>query len=102
VVIPNRALRQQLEELGESLEAVLEDFEDAAAQRGRLDKAREEDALACIHRAATLCAHATEATCMANDAAWHHADEEAARCLNAVRDLVRRIGKLGDRVRPAP
>jgi hypothetical protein len=101
-LIPGRALRQRLTELGAPLEAVLEDFEDALARRGRLDKGREAEVLTAIHRAATLCAHATEAALMANDAAWRHADEDAARGLDTVRKLVTAIDELGDRARPAP
>jgi hypothetical protein len=100
-LIPSWALRQRLTELGGPLEAALEDFEDAVARRGRLDKARETEVLAAIHRAATLCAHATEAALMANDAAWRHADEDVARGVDTVRKLVTAIDELGDRARPA-
>jgi enoyl reductase-like protein len=101
-LIPGRVLRQRLTELGGPLEAVLEDFEDAMARRSRFDRGREADVLASIHRAATLCAHATEAALMANDAAWRHADEDAARGVDTVRQLVKAIDELGDRARPAP
>jgi hypothetical protein len=101
-LIPGRALRQRLTELGRPLEAALEDFEDALSRRSRFDKGREAEVLASIHRAATLCAHATDAALMANDAAWRHADEDAARGLETVRKLVKAIDELGDHARPAP
>jgi hypothetical protein len=99
--IPGRDLRRQLTEFGRPLDAVLEDFEDVQTRRGRLGRGREAEVLACIHRAATLCAHATEAALMANDAAWRHDDEDAARVLETVRELVRTIDEIGDQVRPA-
>jgi hypothetical protein len=99
-VMPARALRQKLTELGGPLDAVLEDFEDVLAHRAALDKGRSLDVLACIHRAATLCAHATETALMAHDASWRHDDDDVSRRLERVRELVRAIDELGGHVRP--
>jgi hypothetical protein len=54
-----------------------------------------------MHRAATLCAHATEAAQMAHDATRRYDVEDVARCLDTVRVLVKKIDELGDAVRPA-
>lgn len=99
--MPERALRRELTELGGPLDAVLEDFEDALAQR-RPGKAREDAVLAAVQRAATLCAHATEAALMANEAAWRYDADEVGRYLDTVRLLVKKIDELGDEVRPGP
>jgi hypothetical protein len=100
--MPDRELRRELTELAGPLEAVLEDFEDALGRRRDLDAARDAEALACIHRAATLCAHATEAALMANEAAWRYDDQDVVRRVDTVRQLVTRIDELGDQARPAP
>ncbi len=99
-VMPERALRHELTQLGGPLEAVLEDFEDAVARRSGYDQARARAVLTAVHRAATLCAHATEAAQMADEAARRHAAEDVARCLDTVRLLVKKIDELGDEVRP--
>ncbi len=99
-VMPERALRHELSQLAGPLEAVLEDFEDAAGQRGTYGRARAVEILGCMHRAATLCAHATEAAQMANDATRRYDVEDVARCLDTVRVLVKKIDELGDAVRP--
>jgi hypothetical protein len=99
-MMPERVLREELTQLGGPLDAVLEDFEDAMAHRGGRDAAPEPEVLARIHRAATLCAHATEAALMANEAAWRYAQEDVTRCVDTVRGLVKKIDALGDEVRP--
>jgi uncharacterized membrane protein YccC len=98
--MPDRDLRRELTDLAGPLEATLEDFEDALAYRRRLSPDRDAAILADIHRAATLCAHATEAAMMANEAAWRYDDEDVVRCLERVRTLVKKIDELGDEARP--
>ncbi|HYY09603.1 MAG TPA: hypothetical protein VE781_01620 [Kineosporiaceae bacterium] len=98
--MPERQLRSDLTDLAGPLEAVLEDFEDAAAQRAGYDEAGAAAVLGCVHRAATLCSHATEAAQMANQAAWRADADDVARCLDTVRVLVKKIDELGDEVRP--
>jgi len=98
--LPERALRHELTQLAGPLEAVLEDFEDAAAQRTSYDRSRAVEILGCMHRAATLCTHATEAAQMAHDATRRYDVEDVARCLDTVRLLVKKIDELGDAVRP--
>jgi hypothetical protein len=99
-LLPERVLRHELAQLAGPLEAVLEDFEDAAAQRSSYSRARAVEILGCMHRAATLCAHATEAAQMAHDATRRYDVEDVARCLDTVRVLVKKIDELGDAVRP--
>lgn len=99
-MMPERALRQELTRLGGPLEVVLEDFEEAKAARLKLDPNRDAEILAAIHRAATLCAHATEAALMANEAAWRYATGDVARCLDTVQVLIKKIDELGDAARP--
>jgi hypothetical protein len=98
--MPDRALRRELEHLGGPLEATLEDFEDALAQRRHMTVDRDARVLGDVHRAATLCAHATEAALMANQAAWRYDDDDVARCADTVRILVKKIDELGDAARP--
>jgi uncharacterized membrane protein YccC len=98
--MPDRALRRDLEQNAGPLEATLEDFEDALAQRQHLSPDRDAEVLGSIHRAATLCAHATEAALMANEAAWRDDDEEVARCAERAAVLVKKIDELGDAARP--
>ena len=98
--MPDRDLRRELTDLASPLEATLEDFEDVLADRRRLPPERDAAILADVHRAATLCAHATEAALMANDAAWRYNDEDVVRYLETVRTLVKKIDELGDEARP--
>ena len=95
----DRALRRELARLGEPLDEVLADVEDAAADRSRYDRPRAVAVLGCIHRAATLCAHATEAALMAAAATRRGDPQDVARCLDTVRLLVKRIDELGDEIR---
>ncbi len=95
----DRALRRELARLGEPLDVVLVDVEDAAARRSSYDAARAAAVLGCIHRAATLCAHATEAALMAGEAARSRDADDVERCLDTLRRLVTRIDELGDEVR---
>jgi hypothetical protein len=98
--IPDRALREDLLQLAGSLEAALEDFEDVFANRRRFSADQDTKVLAEVHRAATLCAHATEAALMANEAAWRYDDEDVVRCVGTVRSLIKRIDELGDEANP--
>jgi hypothetical protein len=97
--MPDRALRRELTQLAGPLDATLEDFEDAFAARRRFQADRDIEVLGAVHRAATLCAHATEAALMANEAAWRYDDEDVVRCVDTVRSLVKRIDELGDEAR---
>jgi hypothetical protein len=98
--MPDRALRRELTDLAGPLEAALEDFEDALANRRHPQVDRDTEILGGVHRAATLCAHATEAALMANEAAWRYDDEDVVRCVDTVRTLVKKIDELGDAARP--
>ncbi len=95
----DRTLRRELALLGEPLDAVLADVEEAAAHRTRYDAARAAAVLGCIHRAATLCAHATEAALMVGEAARRRDAGAVERCLATLRRLVTTIDELGDEVR---
>ena len=99
-MMPDHNLRRELTHLAAPLEGVLDDVEQAAARRKSYDTDRAEEMLANIHRAATLCAHATEAAEMANDATRHHEVDDVARCLDTVRLLIKKIGEIGDQVNP--
>jgi hypothetical protein len=98
--MPDRALRRELTQLAGPLEAALEDFEDALANRQRFQPDRDAEVLGQVHRAATLCAHATEAALMANEAAWRYDDEDVLRRVDMVRSLVKKIDELGDGASP--
>jgi hypothetical protein len=100
--MPDRALRRDLMQLAGALEAALEDFEDAFANRRGLQAGRDTEVLSLVHRAATLCAHATEAALTANEAAWRYDDEDVLRRLDTVRSLVKKIDELGDEASPQP
>ena len=100
--MPDRALRRDLGQSAGPLEATLEDFEDVLLRRRQLDAERDAEVLGYIHRAATLCAHATEAALMANEAAWRYDDEDVVRCVDTVRTLVKKIDELGDQANPPP
>ena len=97
--LTDRALRRELARLGEPLDVVLADVEEAAAGRSRYDAARAAAVLGCIHRAATLCAHATEAALMVGSAARRRDAHDVARCLETLGLLVTRIDELGDEIR---
>ena len=99
-LMPERKLRSELAELGGALEAVLEDFEDAADRRRAYDRDAAAAVLKVMHHAATLCSHATEAALLANEAAWRHDEVEVARRLDEVRGIVRTIDDFGAEVTP--
>jgi hypothetical protein len=101
-VTPDHSLRRELTHLAAPLDAVLEDLQEAAERRRTYDPERAEELLAAIHRAATLCAYATEAAQMANEATRHHDADDVARCLDTVRLLIKKIDEIGDEVRPQP
>jgi hypothetical protein len=100
--MPDRALRRDLLQLAGVLEAVLEELEHAFANRRTLQAGRDTEVLGLVHRAATLCAHATEAALLANEAAWRYDDEEVMRRVDTVRSLVKKIDELGDEASPEP
>jgi hypothetical protein len=99
-MMPDHHLRRELTHVAGPLEAVLDDVEQAAARRKTYDSDRAEDVLAGIHRAATLCAHATEAAEMANQATRHREIDDVARCIDTVRLLIKKIDEIGDEVNP--
>jgi hypothetical protein len=101
-VISDHSLRRELTHLAAPLDAVLEDLEAAAGRRRSYDGVRAEEVLASIHRAATVCAHATEAAQLAGEAARHHEAGDVARCVDTVRLLVKKIDEIGDEVNPQP
>jgi hypothetical protein len=82
------------------LEAAFGDFEDVFEGRSRLSPDHDLAALGHVHRAATLCAHATEAAEMANEATRHHEVDEVTRCIDTVRLLIKKIDEIGDEVNP--
>jgi len=98
----DHTLRRELTHVASPLDAVLEDLEHAAAGQRAYDAERAEQVLAYIRRAATLCAHATEAALMADEATRHHAAEDVAACLDTVRGLIKKIDEIGDAVNPQP
>jgi hypothetical protein len=99
-IMPDRTLRRELLQLAVPLEAALEDFEDAFANRRRVSTDHAIEVLAQVHQAATLSAHATEAALMANEAAWRYDDEDVVRCVDTVRSLIKKIDELGDGASP--
>jgi ElaB/YqjD/DUF883 family membrane-anchored ribosome-binding protein len=99
-VMPDHALRRELTHLAAPLDAVLADVEQAAARQRGYDRDRAEELMARVHRAATLCAYATEAAEMANEATRHHDADDLARCVDTVRLLVKKIDEIGDEVNP--
>jgi hypothetical protein len=101
-MMPDHTLRRELSHVGSPLDAVLEDVQTAADRRRTYDPERAEQVLALIRRAATVCAHATEAALMANEAARHHEVDDVATCLDSVRVLVKKIDEIGDEVNPQP
>ncbi len=101
-VISDHNLRRELTHVASPLDAVLEDVETAAGRRRAYDPERAEQVLASIRRAATLGAHATEAALMADEAARHREAQDVARCLDAVRVLIKKIDEIGDEVNPQP
>jgi type II secretory pathway component GspD/PulD (secretin) len=96
----DHTLRRELTHIASPLDAVIQDLEEAAGRRRSYDSDRAEEVLAFIRRAATLCAHATEAALMADEATRHHEVEDVARCLDTVRVLVKKIDEIGDEVNP--
>jgi hypothetical protein len=101
-VISDHSLRRELTHVASPLDAVLEDVETAAGRRRAYDPERAEQVLASTRRAATLCAHATEAALMADEAARHHEADDIATCLDTVRALIKKIDEIGDEVNPRP
>lgn len=97
-MMPERALRRELTELGQPLEDALRDFQ-ALVDHPQPEQAREAEVLAGVHRAATLCAHATEAALMANDSSWRHDDRDIEARLDEVRGYVTRIAEHAAQVR---
>jgi hypothetical protein len=67
-LMSDHTLRRELTHVASPLDAVLEDLEHAADRGRSYDAERAEQVLAHIRRAATLCAHATEAALMADEA----------------------------------
>jgi hypothetical protein len=98
----DHTLRRELTHVASPLDIVLEDLETAAGWRRSYDAERAEQLLGLIHRAATLCAHATEAALMADEATRHHEAQDVATCLDTVRALVKKIDEIGDEVNPQP
>jgi hypothetical protein len=96
-VMPDRRLRLELRELGTGLTDAVA-LVDAAARDPRVT--HDPVSQRAVARAATLCAHATEAAMLANDASWHGQPKELTRCLDAVTTLVKAIRELTDGQRP--
>ena len=99
-LMSDHSLRRELTHLAAPLDAVLEDVQDAARRRRAYDPERAEEVLAFIRRAATVCAHATEAAQLADEAARHHEVEDVRRCVDTVRLLIKKIDEIGDEVNP--
>jgi hypothetical protein len=101
-MMPDRTLRGELIHVADPLDAVLDDLEEAAARRRTYPPDRSAEVLACIHQAATLCAHAREAAHMASEASWRHEVDDLARCVDTVQLLVKKIDEIGGEVNPQP
>ncbi len=100
--VHDRRLRTELRELGADLQEALEVFRRAGQERGRRAAGRDDALVAAVHRAATLCAHATEAALTARQAAWRRQGEGTSSQTDAVRLLVKGVCELADSSRPQP
>ncbi len=98
----DRRLRTELRQLGADLEEAVEVFRRAGQERGRRAAGRDDALLAAVHRAATLCAHATEAALTARQAAWRRQGDGTGQQIDAVRLLVKSVCELADSTRPEP
>lgn len=99
----DRTLRVDLLHVGLDLESAAADFAAAGAERGAAAAGRDASLMAAVHRAATLCSHATESAMTAADATRRpRADrpDAAARHLDGVRILVKGVRELADGSRP--
>ncbi len=94
----DRRLRNELRSIGADLDRALADFRAAGAER-RGPPGSDTALVNAIHRAATLCAHATEGAMAAHDAAWRKEAERMSDHLDAVRILVKGIAELADACR---
>lgn len=93
-VMPDRRVRQELRELGTGMSETVDRLIAAEAADPRLG--HDPVTRRVVSRAATLCAHATEAAMMASDASWHGELRDLTRCLDAVCTLVKAIRELTD------
>jgi hypothetical protein len=92
-VMPDRRLRVELRDLGTGLITAHAQVI-AAGQDPRVG--HDPVCQRAVARAATLCAHATEAAMLANDASWHGRGRQLNRCLDAVTTLVKAVRELVD------
>lgn len=82
------ALNADLVAAADTLDDALDRFEERAAEQASLADP------APIHRAATLCAHATELVMLLNDRLWRRDQAGARGYLDDVRAVVRTIAEL--------
>jgi hypothetical protein len=90
----DRPLRRELERIGETLDSCLADLQ--AARRVGAREGRETLVVRATHRAATLCAHSSEAALMAGERARRREFEDVIRCVDTIRTLVKAIRELVD------
>ena len=100
--LPERAIRHEVLFLGEDLQHALDDIVRAGDERGAARAGRDPRLLEAVQRAATLCAHATEAALTAHDAARRGERDATVRHLDALRLLVKGVRELADAVRTDP
>lgn len=92
--IADRQLRTELELLGDTLEDCRADLDRARVAGVRTGQ--EALVVRATHRAATLTAHATEATLMARDRSRRREPEDVVRCVDTTRTLVKAVRELAD------
>ncbi len=90
----DRPLRLELARLGEALDSCLADLQ--AARRAGAREGQETMVVRATHRAATLCAHSSEAALMAGERARRREFEDVVRCVDTIRTLVKAIRELVD------
>jgi len=90
----DRPLRRELQRLGETLDSCLADLQ--AARRAGAREDRETMVVRATHRAATLCAHSSEAALMAGERARRREFEDVIRCVDTIQTLVKAIRELVD------
>ena len=90
----DRSLRLELARLGEALDSCLADLQ--AARRAGAREGHETVVVRATHRAATLCAHSSEAALMAGERARRREFEDVVRCVDTIQTLVKAIRELVD------
>jgi hypothetical protein len=92
--VPDRALRAELGRIGDLLDSCLADQQ--SVRRQGIQAGREDVVLRAVQRAATLCAHASEAALMAAERARHREFEDVVRCVDTAWTLSKVVRELTD------